>query len=167
MSGSRRVLLGILGGLCRPVLQILSLFQTKKYHFLPPFFRPGLYDPYPFSDLEAVTKRIITCSNKTEIMSPLLRLKPQEKDFLKSTSNSHITLLFLFNSFGIETTKTFLNHTRFQTKMGKVYAQKPYPLWRHIPISNGLYKRSTPPPPTWGLAKDFCVGINGRRATSI
>ena len=56
--------------------------------------------------------------------------------------------LFLSYSFGIETVNTFIhsrssleNHTRFQTKMGKVYtrfqtktAQKPYPLGRHIPI---------------------------------
>ena len=105
-------------------------------------------------------------------MSSLLRLKPQENDFLKSSSNSHITLLFFSNLFGIETTNTFLNHTLFRTKMGKIYtrfqtktAQKPYPLRRHIPISNGLYKGSTPS--SRGLAKDFWIGINGRRATSI
>ena len=44
------------------------------------------------------------------------------------------------------------NHTRFQTKMGKVYsrfqtkkAQKPYPWGRHIPI--WLIKESKPQPP--------------------
>ena len=61
--------------------------------------------------------------------------------------NSHI-IPFSY-SFGIETTNTFIhsrsfleNHTRFQTKMGKVYiffrtetAQKPYPLGRHMPIN--------------------------------
>ena len=54
------------------------------------------------------------------------RLKRQQKYFLKSISNSHITLSF--PSFGIETTNTLIhncssvvNHTRFQTKMGKVY----------------------------------------------
>ena len=31
------VLLGILGGVCRPVLQILPLLQTKKCHFSHPF----------------------------------------------------------------------------------------------------------------------------------
>ena len=47
---------------CHPVLQILTLFQTKKCHF-----------PQPFSDLEVVTKLNITCSHKTKIMSSLLR----------------------------------------------------------------------------------------------
>ena len=42
--------MGILGGVCRPILQILTLFQTKTCHF-----------PYSFSDLEVVTKRNITC----------------------------------------------------------------------------------------------------------
>ena len=63
----------------------------------------------------------------------------QTKKFLK---------LFRSYSFGIETINTFIhsrssleNHTRFQTKMSKVYtrfqtkkAQKPYLLGRHIPI---------------------------------
>ena len=67
-------------GMCRPVLQILSLFQTKQCYF-----------PHPFSDLEMVTKHNITCLHKTEIMSSLLILKPQQKDFLKSISNSYYT----------------------------------------------------------------------------
>ena len=71
-------------GMCRPVLQILTLFQTKKCHF-----------PHPFSDLEMVTKRNITCLHKTEIMSSLLRLKPQQKDFLKSISNSYYTFFLI------------------------------------------------------------------------
>ena len=65
-------------GMCRPVLQILTLFQTKKCHF-----------PHPFSDLEMVTKRNITCLHKTEIMSSLLRLKPQQ------TSNSYYTFFLI------------------------------------------------------------------------
>ena len=106
-------------GMCRPVLQILSLFQTKKCYF-----------PHPFSDLEMVTKHNITCLHKTEIMTSLLRLKPPQ------TSNSCYTF------FLIETTNTlihnrssFVNQTRFQTYMGKIYtpfqtktAQKPHPL---------------------------------------
>ena len=58
-------------------------------------------------------------------------------------------LLFLYYSFGVEKTNTFIrsrsslvNHTRFKTIMVKIYtarfqtktAQKPYPLGRHIPI---------------------------------
>ena len=56
--------------------------------------------------------------------------------------------LFLSYSFGIEALITSIHsrtsldtHTRFQTKMSKVYprfqtktAQKPYPMGRHIPI---------------------------------
>ena len=74
----------ILVGMCRSVLQILTLFQTKKCQF-----------PHPFSDLEEVTKRNIRCLHKTEIMSPLLRLERQQKDFLKSISNSCIRLSLL------------------------------------------------------------------------
>ena len=62
------------------------------------------------------------------------------------------------SSFGIETINTLIhsrssleNHTRFLTKMGKVYtrfqtktAQKPYSLGRHIPIR--LVQGSTPLP---------------------
>ena len=55
------------GRVCRPVLQILTLFQTQKCHFHP-----------RFSDLEVVTKRNITCLRK---MSSLLRLKLQKKFF--------------------------------------------------------------------------------------
>ena len=39
-GGEEGILLGILGGLCRPVLKILTLFQTPKMSFSPPFFRP-------------------------------------------------------------------------------------------------------------------------------
>ena len=45
--------------------------------------------PHPFSDPEVVAKRNITSLHKTEIMSSL-----QQKCFLKSISNSHITLSF-------------------------------------------------------------------------
>ena len=45
---SRGVLLGILVGGVPPG----PFFQTKKGHFsLTPFFRPGLLNPYLFSDL--------------------------------------------------------------------------------------------------------------------
>ena len=39
-------------GVCRPVLQILTRFQTKKRHFPHPFSdHLDLQNPYPFSDL--------------------------------------------------------------------------------------------------------------------
>ena len=71
-------------------------------------------------------------------MSSLLRLGRKQKN----SSNPFRIRIFLFlsYSFGIETINTFIhsrssleNHTRFQTKMGKVYirfetktAQKPF-----------------------------------------
>ena len=36
-GGGGGVLLEILGGVCRTVLQIVTLFQTKKFHFSHPF----------------------------------------------------------------------------------------------------------------------------------
>ena len=94
-------------GVCRPALRILTLFQTTKCHF-----------PHPFSELEVVTKRNLTYvfSTLREIMSSLLRLERQQKDFFLSYS----LIVFI-----IETTNTFtqynrsslVNHTRFQTKV--------------------------------------------------
>ena len=70
---------------------------TNRFSKSWPHFRPKTcHFPRQFSDREVVTKRNITCLHKTEIMSLLPRLKPQQKDFLKSNSNSHITLSSLF-----------------------------------------------------------------------
>ena len=103
-------------GVCRPVLQILTLFQTKKWYF-----------SHLFSDL-AFKK---WCHHYLDYNS-------NKKYFLKSI---RITIfLFLSYSFGTETINTFVhsrnaleNHTRFQTKMSKVYtrfqtktAEKPF-----------------------------------------
>ena len=79
-------------------------------------------------------------------MLQLLRLERRQKNF----SNPFGIRIFLFftYSFGIETINTVIrprsslkNHTRFQTKMDKVYtrfqtkpAQKPDPMGRHIPV---------------------------------
>ena len=76
-----------------------------------------------------------------------LRLERKQK----ISSNAFRIRIFLSRSysFGIETINTFIcsrssleNHTRFQTKMGKVYTRfqtkrgpKPYPLGRHIPMA--------------------------------
>ena len=91
------VLPGILGGCVPPGSSNPDpISDKKKSHF-----------PHPFSDLvseihtrfqtwKRITKRNITCLHKTEIMSSLLRLKPPEKDFFNTISNSHITLSFLF-----------------------------------------------------------------------
>ena len=74
-----------------------------------------------------------------------LRLEQQRKKVCWNTFRIRI-FLFLSYSLGTETINTFIrsrssleNHTRFQTKMGKVYtpfkkAQKPYPKGRQILI---------------------------------
>ena len=80
--------------------------------------------PHPFSDPQVVSKRNITSWNKTEIMSSL-----QQKYFLKSISNSHITLSFLFiwkcltTNTLIHNRSSLVHHTQFQTKMGKIYTR--------------------------------------------
>ena len=76
------------------VLQILTQFQTKKFSFSTLIFRPGK-KPYPSSDLA-----------QAEIMLPLLRFERQLKHFLKLCRIR--ILLFLFYSFGIESTNTFM-----------------------------------------------------------
>ena len=93
-------------GVCRPVLQILTLFQTKKCYF-----------SHMFSDL-AFKK---WCHHHLDYSS-------NKKYFLKSIRIG--IFLFLSYSFGTETINTFVhsrnaleNHTRFQTKMSKVYTR--------------------------------------------
>ena len=103
-------------GVCCPFSKSLALFQTKKCHF-----------PHSFSDL-AFRQRLC------------------HQYGFECISNSRISILFLFirncNDKYIHTPHSSLeNHTRFQTKVAKVYtsfqtkkAQKSYPLGRHIPI---------------------------------
>ena len=109
-GGGGVVLLRILdwGGMCGPVLQILTLFHTKRCHF-----------PHPFSDL---TSKIHTSFQtwrrsqnatymfrKTEIRSSLLGLRaPTKKYFLKSNNNNNNTL-FLPNN--IQEIKIYNNST--------------------------------------------------------
>ena len=94
----------LLVGVCRPGPQILTLFQTKKCYF-----------SHPFSDL--AFKKL--CRHYLDYSS-------NKKYFLKSIRIR--IFLFLSYSFGTETINTFVhsrssleNHTRFQTKMGKIY----------------------------------------------
>ena len=98
-------------------------FQTRPVKSIP-VFRPGLW---------------------AEFMLSFLRLERRQKN----SSNPFRIRIFSFilsYSFGTETIKTFIqsrsslkNHTRFQTKMGKVYTRfqtkrsKPYPMGRDIP----------------------------------
>ena len=95
-------------GVRRPVLQILTLFQTKKCHF-----------PNPFSD--QASKLHTRFQTWAEIMSSLLSLERKQKN----SSNPFRIRIFLFlsYSFGIEAINTFIrslrsleNYIRFQTK---------------------------------------------------
>ena len=88
-------------------------------------------------------------------MSSFLRLECKQK----LSSNAFWIRMFLLCSYscGIETVNTFIhsrssleNHTRFQTKMGKVNTcfqtkkdQKLYPMGRHTQLY-GLYREVTP-----------------------
>ena len=86
------------------------------------------------------------------------RLDRKQKKFFKSISNSQVSLLF--HSFGIETINTLIhsrkslgNHTRVQTKMGKVYTRFQTKLGANtLPdlaahTVYGLYKGVALPPP--------------------
>ena len=96
---------------CHQVLQIQTLFLTKKLSFFTPVFRPGLKDPYPISELAS------------KIISSSLRLEPQQKRFLKI----HLYLAyFSFFLIGWNWNDKYVHifpqfpwkPTRFQTKMG-------------------------------------------------
>ena len=92
-----KVLLGILDGVCLPVLQILTQFQTKKYNF-----------PHPFADQ--------TSKIHTDFQTwPLGR--NYVKKFFKSISSPHISLFFLliwnWNAMVRFQTKTAQKPTRW------------------------------------------------------
>ena len=55
-GGIPRVLIAILGrpGVCRPVLQVLTLFQTKKCHF------PHHFKTWPVRNYVTITVRRLT-----------------------------------------------------------------------------------------------------------
>ena len=99
-------------------------FQTKKCHFSTLVFRPS----------------------HLELMSSLVRLEHQQKDFLKSILNlHHLVLLFLSYSFGGQMTNTFIhslsflvNHTRFQTKRAKFI-----PVFRPNQCKNDILRGGT------------------------
>ena len=122
-------------GVFRHVPQIQTLFQTKKCHFTNPF-------SYQTSKIH--TRFQIWPLGMNYVI--IIRLECKQNN---SSNQFRIRIfLFLSFSFAIETRNTFVhscssleNHTRFQTKMGKVYtrfqtkiAQKPYPMGRHLLI---------------------------------
>ena len=119
----RGVLLGILAESVPPCYPNPDPIWDQKMSFL-----------HPFSDL--ASKK--WCHHYLDWNTN----KRSQSDFLICP------FLFLSYSFGIKRIHAFIhssgslkNHTRLQTKMGKVYtyfqtitAQKPYPMGRHIPI---------------------------------
>ena len=70
-------------GVCLPVLQILTLFQTKKMSFFTPIFRSKIHTHFQ------------TCP-WAEIMLWITWIKAQTKKFFKCILNLHISLLLLF-----------------------------------------------------------------------
>ena len=91
-------------------------------------------------------------------MLSLLRLERKQNN----SSNPFLIRIFSFlsRSFGIQTTKTFVhscsslkNHTRFQTKMGKVYTRFQNKRRKNPTLSGGTYlygsyNEISPPPGT-------------------
>ena len=112
-------------GVCRPVLRILTLFPTKKCHF-------SHHLPHPFSDLGVVTKR----NMRVNI----------DRNYVIITEIRTLAKGFLSYSFIIETTNTFIhyrsslvNHTRFQTKMGKIYIRSQSKRRHNHTLRGGTY----------------------------
>ena len=82
-------------------------------------------------------------------MLSLLRLEHQQKDFLKSTLNLHITLSFLF---GIEMTNTFMHSLKNHTEQN---GTKTIPFGAAFTYK-GIYKGvSHPPTPCPGVFPFF------------
>ena len=136
--------------MCRPVLQILTLFETKTCH---------TKTCHTFADLTSKThtsfqtwRRTVTKCNihvyedrNYFIITGMTT--PTKKYSLKSISNSHIMGLYVIHLEPIDKyvhtcttvapSKTipdsrpkWAKFNRFQTKT----VQKPYPLGRHIPV---------------------------------
>ena len=72
--------------LCRPVLQILTLFHAKKCYF-----------PHPFSDVKEVTKRNIHVYKLDRNYIIITEIRTPTKRFLKIHLELHIMGLFLFS----------------------------------------------------------------------
>ena len=114
----------------------------------------GSLNPDPISDQKCHFSHPFSDLSPRKCMSSLiLRLEQQQKIHI------HIYKIFLFlsYSFGIETNNAFIHsssslesHSRFQTKMGKVYTSfqtrtvQNHPLWGSTYLSYGLYKGVLP-----------------------
>ena len=117
----------LLLGVYRPILQILTRFQTKKCNY-----------PYPFSDLAFWQK----------LCYHYLAVRAQTQKFFQSISNSHISLSFLlivnWNDKKCSYTPVVPSKTQpdFRSKSVKCIpvfrpkrAQKPYPVAAHTCIA--------------------------------
>ena len=107
--------MGILGGGVPPGSPNPDHISDQKMSFFTPIFRPGLQNPYQLLDLAS-----------KKLCHHYLDWNTKKNDFLIRT------FPFLSYSFEIEKINTFKhsrcpleNHTRFQTKMGKVYVIVP------------------------------------------
>ena len=91
-------------GVCRPVLQILTLFQTKKYHF-----------PHPFSDLAS---KIHTPSLRYLTKKPT---NPFWMNFLQSTiyvlgfyKHNFFMLMFFMSLLGVERSNNMFTRPNYR-----------------------------------------------------
>ena len=121
---------------CRPVLHILTLFETKKMSLFTPVFRPDLQKSI-----------LVFRPGFEEIMSSLLGLEQQQKKISKNPFRICI-FFFLSQSFGTELVQS-----------GQ-FTRKPYP----IPDQNreSLYPFSDqnaakPGPTFWGGTYLYCL----------
>ena len=95
-----------------------------------PLFHTSSFQTRPLKSL-TVFRPVL----KAEVISSFLRLERKQKFLQKHFEFAYSITTFIHSRISLQ------NHTRFQTKMGKVYtrfqtkkAEKPYPLGRHISI---------------------------------
>ena len=142
------VLLGILGGVVPPGSLNPDPTSDQKMSFSTPIFRPSVYNPYLFSDLEEVTKRNLVMFTKTEIMSFM--------HYWDKNTNKRIFLKFFFQftyySFSLIhmewklMARTFMhccsslkNYTQFQTKIHTdLGGTSLYGLHKGVPLPSGM-----------------------------
>ena len=163
---SRGVLLRVLGGGgggCREILQVLTLFQTKKANFPDPFSDQAFkictrFQTWPLGRSNVINNVIIT------------QIRSQTKKLFKSISNSQVSLFS--HSFGIETINTFIHSPNIspsktipesRPKWAKCIAvfrpnsaQIPYPTGRHIQYMAYIREQPSPPRPCF-----FATSLKG------
>ena len=130
--------------LCRPVLQILTLFHAKKCYF-----------PHPFSDMKEVTKRNIHVHKLDRNYIIITEIRTPTKRFLKIHLELHIMGLFLFSLGPID--KYVHTPPQLPRKLHPIPDQDGrslYPYFRlkrcknHTLWGGPYLYGSTPPPPT-------------------